>query len=326
VSATIAAALLLLVVWFGPDPMAARRVPAAADTPEPFTIGLLRRDGVVTPFAAFDGHAWTAPWPANLSSVEVPISVDAVPRKWWGKTGPIDRMALWSAGERRGTIRLGAPVTVPIMCSPRLGLRSDYVSQLPAPPSGDQSYPKEGLVVSGAIPVEGISAVAPAAPEWTASEALLEKPFDGAEATAADAFTAWKHPISHAERRKAPLALEALYKAPMDTAGWTAYRFQAVKRYPPRPDDRGCGLISSATGWITRGPGDKHWTQIVVRVTYCDRMDDVFTLPLGVIRAGEKSYWIYQLSGYDREAYAVSRPTPKQIETEVLYRAGSCPD
>jgi hypothetical protein len=291
----------------------------------PFTIGLLRRDSVVTPFATFDGKAWTSPWPADLESLSVPISLDAVPGKWWGKAGALTEMTLWAGGERRGPVRLERPATVRIMCSARVGLRSNYVSPLPTPPPMERSFPKDGLVVSGSTVVEPIMVVPRSSPEWQTSELGMVKAFDEAETTAAQSFTEWKHPIGRAQRRQVPVELEALYKAPMDAPGWVAYRFQAVKRYTPRPADGNCGLLSSAVGWIAVGPNGKHWTQLAVHITYCDRMDDVITLPFGLIRAGGRSYWIYQLSGYDREGYVVQRPTPKGIERDVEYPAGFCP-
>lgn len=316
-------ALVLLTVCLAPPALRSDPGDQASERPEPFTIGVLRRDGVVTPFATFDGKKWASPWPANLRFMDLPISLETVPTKWWGKTGPLERMTLWSGGANRGEVRLERPATVQIMCSRALGLRSTYASPLPAPIPTEHSYPKDGLVVSGRTPVEPISPVASGSAEWTATALLLADPFDAAEAKAAKAFTDWKHPVPRSERRKVPLALEALYKAPMDAPGWFAYRFQAVKRYAPRPGKGDCDLVSSANGWIAVGP-DRHWTELTARVTYCDRMDDIFTLPLGLIRAAGRSYWIYQLSGYDREGYAVTRPTPKSIETEIQYGAGSC--
>ena len=310
-----------LMTWFDGSAQPARK-PAA---PDPFTIGLLRRDGIVTPFAAFDGREWTSPWPADLRIPKVPESLGTVPAKWWGKPGPFEAMTLWVSGERRGQVRIERPASVRIRCSPRVGLRSDYVSALPVPPPASDAFPKDGVVVSGAAVVEPIAAVPQVSPEWAASALLLVEPFDGAETAAAGAFTDWKHPFPRSERRKVPVALEALYKAPMDAEGWTAYRFQAVKRYPPLRADGNCGLISSATGWIMQGPEGQHWTELAARVTYCDRMDDIFTVPFGLVRAGGKSYWIYELSGYDREGYAVTRPTPRAVETPVQYAAGSCP-
>jgi hypothetical protein len=326
--ASAVALLTVLTLWSGPampsgqSPDPQRQKP---DAPAAFTVGVLRRDAVVTPFATFDGKTWTAQWPAELRLVDVPIALDTVPRKWWGKPGVLDQMTLWAGGQNRGIVRLQAPTMVPVMCSSRLGLRSDYVSPLPPPVPTEQSYPKEGLVVSGSTPVEGIPAVPSSSSEWAATALLLTEPFDAAETRAAAAFTDWKHPVPRKARQKVPIVLEALYKAPMDAAGWVVYRVQAVKRYAPGPSDGDCGLMSSASGWIGVGPDGKHWTQLGVRVTYCDRMDDMFTLPLGLIRARGRAYWVYQLSGLDREGFVVARPTPKGIETDVQYAAGSCP-
>jgi hypothetical protein len=310
-----------LVTWFGTvDPAPAQK----STRTEPFTIGLLRRDGIVTPFATFDGRNWTSPWPANVRPPEVPGSLPAVPTKWWGKPGLLETMTLWVTGENRGPIRVEGPTSVRIMCSSRVGLRSNYVSPLPVPPPTEASYPKDGIVVSGATVVEAIAAVPQSSPEWAGSATVLIEPFDNAETVAAGAFTHWEHPVPRKERQKVPIEIEALYKAPMDSDGWVAYRFQAVKRYLG-PAGGDCGLLSSASGWILQGPNGKRWTELAVRITYCDRMDDIVAVPFGLVRAGGKSYWIYQMSGYDREGYAVSRPTPKAVEANVQYPAGSCP-
>ncbi len=301
-------------------------VPLRADADEPFTVGVLRRDGVVMPLAAFSGRDWSTPWPLNPASPDVPISLELVPRKWWGRPGPVTRMTAWADGEPRGVVQLGRPLTVDVMCSSRLGLSSDYATRFPVPAPDRRSFPKDGLVVSGPAAVGAIERVPPESPEWTASAALLAEPFDAAEARAADAFLRWKHPVPRAVRRTVPLVIDALYKAPMDAPGWTAYRFQALKRYPPAPAEHGCGPLSSASGWIASGPPGRRLSQITVRITYCDRMDDLITVPLGQVVAGGRSYWVYQLSGYDREGYVIARPRPKAVETPVQYEAGSCPD
>src|SRR5580765_5183512 len=40
-----------------------------------FGIGILRRDGIVIPFADFDGKRWRANWPAAAEQVDVPVNV-----------------------------------------------------------------------------------------------------------------------------------------------------------------------------------------------------------------------------------------------------------
>src|SRR5215207_217863 len=46
--------------------------PIAALQADRFTLGVMRRDGVVLPFAAYDGN-WSTPWPVSLRTVDVPI-------------------------------------------------------------------------------------------------------------------------------------------------------------------------------------------------------------------------------------------------------------
>ena len=261
---------------------------------------------------AFDGKEWTTPWPADLHFHDVPASLDAVPRKWWGKTGPLERMTLWVGGERRGDITLARPAAVGIMCSPRLGLRSDYVSSLPVPEPGEQSYPKDGLVVSGATEVDAVSLVCarthpngqrarPCCRSHSMTRRRGRPRIHGLEAPGPAGASGARFPCGSKRSTR---------RRWMRQGGWRIAS-RPMKHYAPLAADGDCGLISSASGWIIAGPDGKHWTQLLVHITYCDRMDDVFTLPLGVVRAGGRSYWVYQLSGYDREGYVISRPTPE---------------
>ena len=317
-----ARALLLLVVTM--QASGVQRPPAVSDESAPFALGVLRRDGIVSPFAVFDGKDWTAPWPSDLRFIDLPISIESVPRKWWGKAGAISQMTAWVGGVNRGTLHLARPAIVRLMCEPRLGLISDYRPPQPAPPPGVQPYPKDGLAVSGDQRVEPIQVMSPTSSEWAPAAVQLLEPFDKAEQAAINAFLDWKHPIRRAERGKVPVELEAMYRAPMDRPGWVAYYVEAIKRYPPGPDDGDCGLITSAGGWIVVGPDGKRSTKLTARVTYCDRRGVTYLLPLGLIKAQGRTYWAYQLSGYGREGYGVIRPTPKELVPEAVYPAGSC--
>jgi len=290
----------------------------------PFTIAVLRRDGIVSPFAAFDGKQWTTPWPSELRSLDLPIGLAGIPAKWWGKAGPVSEMTAWVDGVNRGPIHLQRSTVLPLMCESRLALVSDYRSTQSQPPSLEPPFPKDGLAVSGTQRVEGIEILTRESREWQPTASFLAAEFDRAEYSAIEAFTAWKHPVPRAARRKMPVELEALYRAPMDEPGWTAYYIEAVKRYEPGPEDEGCGLVTSASGWMIVGPDGKRSANLAARVTYCDRRDVTYMLPLGLVPAQGRSYWAFQLSGYGREGYLVARPTPKRIETQVQYSAGVC--
>jgi len=312
--------MLLLIAQAVPPPAPAGK-PAE---PAPFVLGVLRRDGLVTPFAAFDGKRWETPWPGDLRDVKLPNSLDAVPGRWWGKAGAPAEMSVWADGSQRGTVRLERPTALRVMCDSRLALTSTYRSKEPAPLPMVQPYPKDGLAISGTQPIEAIEIVPRTAPEWSSMAMKLIELADRTETSAISSLPDWKHPFARRERQKTPVEIEMLYRAPMDAAGWMVYYVEAIKRYPPGPEDDGCGLVTSVKGWITSGPDFKSEDSISARITYCDRKDVTFMLPLGLITTRGKTYWIYQVSGYGREVYVVTRPTPKSIEPQAHYDAGIC--
>lgn len=296
------------------------------DNGPPFVLGVLRRDGVVSPFAAFDGKHWSKPWPGTLRYLDLPISVDAVPRKWWGRAGTPSEMTVWADGTNRGSVRLERPMPLRPMCSARLALLTSYKSTHPAALPGDRPFPKDGLAITGTQPIAAIEILTPSAREWVSTALLLMEPFARAEQNAVRAFTDWKHPLSRDQRTKVPLELETMYRAPMDTPGWAAYHLEAVKRYPPGSDDEGCGPMTSVSAWMTVGPeGQRAMDTYRADVTYCERAGSSFMLPLGLIKAGGRHYWVYQISGHHREYYVVARPLTDSIQSVVDYEAGACP-
>ena len=44
-----------------------------------FTIGALRRDGIIIPFAVFDGRRWLSRWPAPERDRSIPINLNSIP-------------------------------------------------------------------------------------------------------------------------------------------------------------------------------------------------------------------------------------------------------
>lgn len=289
-----------------------------------FTLGILRRDGIVFPFAAYDGTRWEVPWPADTRFLDVPINLASISRSWWGPVEPPRVMTVWAEGQARGQVTLGHPAFVATACGRRIGLRTDYKPSLPPPPPIERPYPKDGLVISGAQRIDAIQQVPRESSEWGVVAVALLEEFDREEQIAATSFTRWQHPVRRQQRRLVPLELEALYRAPMDDPEWTAYYAEAIKRYPPGPDDGDCGLLTFARGWLAVGPGNRRTVDLFAQVTYCDRSGVAFMLPLGLVEVGGATHWVYQVSGYERETYLVSRPTPKGITHQAGYTAGFC--
>ena len=288
-------------------------------------LAVLRRDGIVTPFAAFDGRRWTARWPAGLQNLDLPISLGDVPERWWGMDSPPRSMTIWRDGERAGRIAITGLSTMRLMCEPRIVLKSDYKPAASPPPPFEVPYPKDGLLVAGNLTVEKIQTVERGSLPWNQVLIALREEFNKQETIAARSFSSWVHPFPEQQRQARPITIEAMYSAPAREAGWTVFYVEAVREYPPGPEDKdGCGLATYAHGWILLGSKNIARTSVSARITYCDRKGVGYMLPFGLIRANNRHYWVYQYSGFDEEWYEVAEPTPRGIDGQIAYLAGMC--
>ena len=121
--------------------------------------------------------------------------------------------------------------------------------------------------------------------------------------------------------------LEAFFRSSESTSRgtWKTTFVEVIRRFPPLPGDRGCGLITFARGWITEQEGKKPVIDIGARVTYCDRAEVAFMQPLGRLHLDNEAYWVYQVSSWRDELYAVSRLRPDGVKPMVAIAGGGCP-
>jgi hypothetical protein len=245
---------------------------------ERLVLGVLRADGVLLPFAASDGGEWTTPWPGGVAEMvgrELPLNLDAVPREWWGG----ERPATWRLWPRDAaqpiSLKPIAPVMLPIGGVRRLAVRTDYAAgKLSVPPS-EFPFPKAGLVIGGEATVSPIATVSRATADWEKLLGRILPDVDGAEERTIAALrsnTRWTHPIDRRIRVKVPPLLEAWYTTPLPEQGSFASYVEAVKRYPPGPDDRGCGLETVISGWVHQIAGEPRLrTELKAVFSYCVR-------------------------------------------------------
>ena len=301
------------------------RLPASQEDAGKFVIGVLRRDGIVAPFAMFDGDHWRARWPVDIRNRELPISLDDVPESWWGLEPAPRALTVWREGQRAGSLNLTGVAMSRLMCEPRITLKSDYKSASPAPPAFEAPYPKDGIVISGDTRLERVESVEKGSADWNRAVILITQQFNREESNAAREFTSWTHPVKERDRKLVPITMEAVYRAPTDDPEWTAYFVEAVRQYPPRREDRdGCGLATFASGWVLVGPKDHARVTLAAKVTYCDRKGVGYMLPFGFIRADRKVYWVYQFSGFEQEWYEVTEPTRGGVKNHIAFPAGGC--
>jgi hypothetical protein len=290
-----------------------------------FTLAALRRDGVIIPFASFDGRAWSLHWPDSDAREPLPISLADIPKKWWGPQGPDAPWTARLAGGETRPLKLTKPVHAKVFCSGHPALGTDYNGG-PLDPR-EPTVPKDGLAVAGDVKIEDILSISIHAPDAKRVIDMISDEFNREETLAEQHFINWRHPFAPDERKRYPIELEAFYRSIQSTSrgAWKTTFVEAVRRFPPRPQDRGCGLITFARGWITEQEGKKPVFDLGARITYCDRAEVSFMLPLGRMLLDNEVYWAYQISSWRDELYSVSRLRPDGVRPVVAIAGGGCP-
>ena len=289
-----------------------------------FGLGVLRTDGVLIPFCSYNGRAWNSDWP-GIDSTELPISLDSVPKRWWGAPGPA---APWTAFLLDGTTRplkLKRPEHLRIFCGTHLGVQTDYEGG-PFDPR-DPTIGKDGVAVAGdakLLPITRVSLLAPDARDML--QAITED-FNTEEDAAAARFVNWRHPYASETRKRFPIELETFYRARESSPSgeWLTSYIEAVRRFPAQPGDHDCGLITFVRGWVLQRDGRKPVIDLGARVTYCDRADVSFMQPFGRVLVDREPYWIYQMSSWRDELYGVSRVRPDEVRPVLAVAGGGCP-
>jgi hypothetical protein len=302
---------------------------AAQDARERWVLAVLRSDGVMLPFASYDGDDWSTPWPVpNLrqDSFEWPVDVDAISDRWWGGKRPVE-WTLWDpANERKVPVKPVAPIRLFVGDALRVGIRTDFKPAEMPPSPRLVPYPKEGLVIGGSATLAPIASVSRLAPNFARFAVTLQADINAAEKEMINELrrnARWAHPFADTVRAAVPVQLEAWYTATLPQPGYQVSYIEAVKKYPLLPEDEGCGLETFVRGWVlqdSRVP--KPETELTANVVYCDRKGVTYMLPFGQMRLRGRLQWIFQTSGRDNEWYAVAEMTPRRVRVLAQYNGG----
>ena len=292
---------------------------AAADPPRVvFGVGVLRRDGVIIPFGAFDGKKWSNAWPAPEDDLTVPIGVRDVPSRWWGPTKALDSWQVWTSPDPQ-MLRITQLDWIDSHCVRQIGLRSDFRAPTAAPPPIEQPYPKEGLAVSPPQPIERITIVPPTSDEARLLGPALLDAFNKAERIVAAAHG---HPVSRPAREGRMPEIEAVYAAGEHPRTYYVEASRAYRQLGQRADE--CAATAFGTGWFSREGDVVHALETSVDLLGCDRAQASYMLPLGAIRIADRFFWFAQFSGWRHERYVVIEIKPKTVEAALSVWGGSC--
>jgi len=289
-------------------------VAAADPSAAAFTVGVLRRDSLLIPFAAFDGRRWSAPWPLPTLDRAIPINLTSVPKGWWGKAGLRDTWQARIAGATQ-TLQVTQPDVVNVHCTRQIALRTDYRPAEPPPPPTVQPYPKDGLAVSPPQPVAPIAILPAGATELLPVWPTMRDAFNKAERDTASRF---HDPMSEQARERIDPQIEAAYAYGDNPR---IYYIESSRTYRTLGSES-CA-IAFGTGWIVK-TGDYRPQATTVDLLPCDRYGATYMLPFGVMPLHGNLYWFAQFSGWDHERFVVVEVKAQEVEAVVNVWGGGC--
>lgn len=305
----------------------------------PFALAVVRQDGTLLPFTTWDGTRFVNAWPVPAKAVDTPITLDAIPKRWWQKLPPVTTWHLWQLDSASSEVQATAPTWLPAHCLQAVGLRTNMKLAGPPPPPTVQPYPKVGVASSRRLEFQPIAIVDVKGPVSTALEATLLPGFEQAEEAEVKRWltNGWRHPYEVEARRRVPLTVEALYRTPIE-GGSFLYFYEAVKRYAPRPGEaisnpdpaaKACEVATFTRGWFRTGLTDAKITvgESETVLTGCDYQSVDVMFPLASLKQGGRTLWIVQLSGWGRESYAILDPLrDRGMATLTQTSGGNCPE
>jgi hypothetical protein len=292
---------------------------AVQPPPAAFTLGVLRRDAIVVPFATYDGKRWETHWPQPGRDVDVPINLLSVPGRWWGQSGPLDAWQIWTGAAPPRLVHVRQPDWLQTHCQRQLGLRTDYQPDQWPPGSEAQPYPKDGLAVSPPHAVEPIETIPPNSAERTVLSEILRAAFATREDNALARARIDGSPVraSKKDLEALPITIEAVYAF---GTGRRVYWVEAIREY--KKGDA-CAIVFG-NGWFVLDSGRLTRGEFDVLLVPCSREGLRYMFPLGVISLPRGQYWIAQFSGWDREEYDVVEIGARPIAPVLAVWGGGC--
>lgn len=313
----------LLAVWCA-------TLPSAADAqPPPFSVAVVRDDGVLIPVSTHDRGRWRMPWPGPQKEAEVPVRIEDCPRAWWGLREAPRVWTLHAADEPPRPITVDRPIWIASYCQQQVALASRQAARSWWRAPDGLRAPKHGVAIAGGdaglvlprqVPVDS--------PEARGLLDALQRPFNTHERLmlAADYFAVHTPSVEAEQRDRMPV--QALGIAAGPGRDGDLYFVELQRRYPrARPEHlQWCDEVTFMAGWVRRSAdGQLDLTLIERAVTSC-LLDSVLrATPLAVLRTGRAPVWLVEVYRPDSEGYGLYEAPASDEVLPLAYRTiGSC--
>jgi hypothetical protein len=305
-----------------------------AQEPQAFDAAVVTEEGLLTPFARFDGATWERLWrepgekPASAPSLPVPrewYPPDGQAPKTWHLWLMDDPRAAASPFEQRAARALAVHglEVFPAHCLSQVGLRVDYrgpdARQVPA-----NQFPKRKAGIALSVGSPRIDPPTVIEPDSPLAKVVLDRatqPFHRAEEDQIEILDARERtklqipPFT--TRRGLPVKWTRVTRVGTAQASERVYYLEGEVEYSS-------SAIMSGHVWVQMS-GGRDTVDADVVLTDSDRKLARSRTALGVIRAGDRRFWIFETSQWEHETYEVIEVSGGQRPSSLLeVAAGGC--
>lgn len=298
---------------------------------ERFTVGILRQDGVIAPFAQYANRKWTNPWhsPQPGDQTNGPETIANLPKPWFESfVKPSSKWYLWSRSGELTTVKTSKTVQGCSHCQQVWGLLSNYPN--PKPPEKNECVRNVGAVFSEKKWARAMEEITNSSADWKQMLKFLGPQFERAEKVGISRIVSQQYSAqlpSAKERARVPLSLLNLYRTQLGDDGRLLFYFEASKEYskPRDANDAGCNNISLLGGWAVRNlQGKLILLDSQFSPTDCDMKEGGLALPFAMLRLDGKTFVIVEEDSYEGESYIILEIQKNRVRRVLETYAGSC--
>lgn len=272
------------------------------------SLASVQADGMLVPFATFDGANWVTPWPepgrSPVDARESPTSeeLEALATFWKTKGLAVPAVwQLWSSGAARpSTIKVQRRESFEAGCERQVGLMTDFRHD-----RKDSTHIASNGPITIQQPINLLTANG-GVQGWQDMVRRILQDFPRQENRA---IAEWQKPgrslkLSGTALAARPIQLRALY-AYRDGRRRIVY-FEGVREYGIHVGEPGCNGKTRVSGWaISENGGRPVVAGAHAVVTDCDEMEAYTAVPAGVIRGLDDLVWILNKEYYESQAFLI---------------------
>ena len=297
--------------------LAALLISTPGAQPQRFALAIVRLDGRIVPFAAYDGGRWERAWPEADEATDATPTLDITPSVWRRRGDRVPK--IWQVWPSSGASRIEAQVKgveiVEAHCQGQVALATNL-------PEAKGEHPlKFGVAVDSNLPIGSIEEVRRSDVVWRSAEQAVAANFSRLEAAKAEADHKQLFPET-----PAPVAqVTGLYREAKSPR--SPMYFVAEKKYRTArlPQDPGCTALTIMTGWLVpTDAGTLTLRDPKVFLTDCDAKQVRTALPLAALRVSGQLFWVLQEHGYEDETYVIAEIGPSEVRYPIDVNGGGC--